>query len=111
MIVEYTRYKIDTQRREKFLADYKLAADSLRASNHCFSYELSQCTEDAGCFVLRLEWDSEEGHLQGFRNSPEFASFFSRVRAYVNDIEEMRHYKLTDAVGRGGAALQKTTDD
>jgi hypothetical protein len=30
MIVEYTRCKIDAPRREKFLADYKLAADSLK---------------------------------------------------------------------------------
>jgi quinol monooxygenase YgiN len=109
MIVEYTRYKIDPTRREKFLADYKLAADSLKSSTHCLSYELSQCSEDENSFVLRLEWDSEEGHLKGFRNSPEFTSFFSHVRAYVNDIEEMRHYKLTNTVGKGAAAFQKAS--
>jgi quinol monooxygenase YgiN len=103
MIVEYTRYKIDARRKERFLADYKLAGDSLKASKHCLSYELSQCSEDADQFVLRIEWDSEEGHLKGFRSSPEFGSFFSQVRAYVNDIKEMRHYKLTDVLGKGAA--------
>lgn len=44
MLVEYTRYKIDAQRQEKFLADYKLAADALKASAHCLSYELTQCS-------------------------------------------------------------------
>ena len=93
MIVEYTRYKIDEKRSKQFQEDYKKAAESLKASKNCLAYELSQCTEDPQYFILRLEWDSEEGHLQGFRKSPEFASFFAAVRPYVNDMEEMRHYQ------------------
>jgi quinol monooxygenase YgiN len=100
MIVEYTRYKIDEERRDAFLSDYGKAAESLRAAKNCLAYELTQSTEDAGYFILRLEWDSAEGHLKGFRSSPEFRSFFSLVRPYVNDIEEMRHYRLTDVKGR-----------
>jgi len=103
MIVEYTRYKIDTGQQDKFLADYSRAAESLQASKHCLRYELTQCTEDPAYFILRLEWDSEEGHLKGFRTSPEFAAFFTHVRPYVNEMEEMRHYKLTNVAGQGGA--------
>ena len=103
MIVEYTRYKIAAERQQKFAADYKQASESLKISKHCLAYELTQCTEDASQFILRLEWDSEEGHLKGFRTSPEFMTFFSHVRPYVNDIEEMRHYKLTGIGGKGGA--------
>src|SRR5437868_14058312 len=106
MIVEYTRYKIDADRQNKFLADYKLAAESLGASKHCVCYELTQCTEDPEQFILRLEWDSAEGHLKGFRSSPELSSVFIYVRPYVNDIEEMRHYRLTDIGGEGGGSGQ-----
>jgi hypothetical protein len=38
-----------------------------------------------------------EGHLQGFRTSPEFASFFAAVKPFVDRIEEMRHYDVTAA--------------
>jgi hemoglobin len=100
MIVEYTRYKIDQPRRAAFLDDYRKAAESLRAAKSCLAYELTHCSEDEACFILRLEWDSEEGHLRGFRNSSEFKSFFALVRPYLNDIEEMRHYRLTDVKGR-----------
>jgi len=100
MVVEYTRYKIEEPRRAAFLDAYRKAAESLRAAKNCLAYELTQCTEDEACFVLRLEWDSEEGHLKGFRNSAEFKSFFPLVRPYVNDIEEMRHYRPTDVRGR-----------
>jgi quinol monooxygenase YgiN len=100
MIVEYTRYKIEEKQRDAFVDDYRKAAESLEASKNCLAYELTQCTEDQDYYVLRLEWDSEEGHLKGFRNSPEFKSFFALVRPYVGNIEEMRHYRLTDVKGR-----------
>jgi hypothetical protein len=58
---------------------------------------VSRCTEDATQHVVRIEWDSEEGHMSGFRQSPEFRSFFEAVGPFVNDIEEMRHYQVLDA--------------
>ena len=111
MIVEYTRYKIPSDGEQAFLRDYEKAAEALRASRHCSSYELTQCTEDKTHFILRLEWDSEEGHLKGFRASQEFKSFFACVRPYVNDMEEMRHYQLTKVAGKGGAGQQSSAAD
>ena len=94
MIVEYTRYKIDSTRRETFEAAYTKAGVSLEASSHCLAYEFSRCTEDPDHYILRIEWDSEEGHLRGFRLSPEFRAFFATVQPFVKDIEEMRHYEV-----------------
>ena len=94
MIVEYTRYKIDDERRTTFEKAYKKAVESLAASSHCLAYEFSRCTEDPDHYVLRIEWDSEAGHLKGFRSSPEFRSFFACIQPYVKDIEEMRHYQV-----------------
>jgi hemoglobin len=100
MIVEYTRYHVDERRRDAFLDDYRKAAEWLEASGHCLAYELTECAEAAGHYMLRLEWDSPEGHLEGFRKSPEFRSFFAHVQPYVGDIEEMRHYRPTGIGGR-----------
>jgi quinol monooxygenase YgiN len=97
MIVEYTRYRIDEQRRATFEKAYKKAVESLAASRHCLAYEFSHCTEDSEHYVLRIEWDSEEGHLKGFRSSPEFRFFFASIQPYVKDIEEMRHYQVLSA--------------
>jgi quinol monooxygenase YgiN len=95
MIVEYIRYAIDDARSAEFEAAYAGASASLDASAHCLGYELSRCTEDPTRYSLRIEWDSAEGHMGGFRSSPEFRTFFSFIRPYVNDIEEMRHYQPT----------------
>jgi quinol monooxygenase YgiN len=95
VIVEYIRYSIDEERREAFESAYERAQTPLLASRHCLRYELSQSVDDPGSYILRIEWDSAEGHLQGFRRSPEFREFFEAVRPYVDDIQEMRHYRVT----------------
>jgi quinol monooxygenase YgiN len=96
MIVEYIRYEITEA--EPFLRGYESARAALDTSPHCLSYELSRCTEEPTSFILRIEWDSAEGHLEGFRKSPEFAAFLGAVRPFIANIREMRHYALTSIV-------------
>jgi hypothetical protein len=55
----------------------------------------SRCTEDPTQHVVRIEWDSEEGHMSGFRQGAEFRRFFEAVGPFVHDIDEMRHYQVT----------------
>ena len=98
MIVEYIRY--ETKDANAFTSAYERAREALDASRHCLAYELSRCTEDPQCFILRIEWDSAEGHLQGFRRSPEFGPFLAAVRPFIEDIREMRHYEVTTIARR-----------
>lgn len=100
MIVEYIRYKIPADMAEQFVSAYAEAGESLHASSHCQGFELSRCVEDPTSFILRIEWDSLEGHMEGFRKSPEFRQFFASIRPYVTHIDEMRHYELTPVHSR-----------
>lgn len=95
MIVEYVRYNVDSSQAGEFFAAYELASASMRASPHCLGYELSRCTEAKDHYVLRIVWDSHEGHLEGFRKSAEFKPFFAAVQPYTKNIDEMRHYDVT----------------
>jgi quinol monooxygenase YgiN len=95
MIVEYIRYSIEPSRAKDFVQAYETASTSMKDSPHCLGYELTQCTEARESFILRILWDSEEGHIKGFRTSPQFKPFFAAVQPFVNSIQEMRHYELT----------------
>lgn len=97
MIIEYIRYDIPESRAEEFLAAYRAAATELRSSTHCLAYEVSRCTEEQTSFMVRIEWDSIDGHLKGFRKESGFPSFFSKVKPFFEQIREMRHYEMTDA--------------
>ena len=56
----------------------------------------SKMEEEPELYILRIEWDSLDGHMKGFRNSPEFREFFRYVQPFFNNIQEMRHYDLTN---------------
>lgn len=99
MIVEYIRYTLEPDACAAFERDYARAALVLDASKHCLAYELSRCVDEPHRYLLRIEWDSAEGHLQGFRGSPEFREFLAAIRGYIGAIEEMRHYAPTAVVG------------
>lgn len=96
MTVEYIRYKVTEEQRQAFIDTYKDASQELEASEFCMAYELTECEEKAGQFILRIEWTSTEEHLNGFRKSDIFPLFFAKVKPYFNNIQEMQHYKLTD---------------
>lgn len=93
MITEYLRYTVAGAEQEAFGRDYAAAAAALRRSPFAKSFELCQCLDDPADFILRIEWTSVEDHLDGFRNSPEFAEFFGHIRKYLGQMREMRHYR------------------
>ena len=93
MIVEYLRYTIPAETQSAFLADYEAAMVPLLSSPYAGTFELCQCVEDPSQFILRIQWTSAEDHLQRFRGSAPFKSFFAHIRTYIGNIEEMRHYQ------------------
>lgn len=95
MIVEYIRYRVPAARDAAFFAAYERASAALQASPVCLAYELTRCEEAPDHYILRIEWTSTADHLERFRGSPEFRTFFQAVRPFVDDIEEMRHYGST----------------
>ena len=97
MTVEYIRIDVhDKERREDLLQAYRKASKVLDAAPECLAYEMSVCEEDEQSAVLRIEWESTEAHLQGFRQSAGFRDFFTAIGDFVKEIAEMRHYALTD---------------
>lgn len=94
MIVEYLRYRVTEETAADLAKAYEDAAGPLLESPHCLSYEVSRCAEEPTVFIVRIEWDSAEGHLEGFRRGPQFRRFFELVKPFFQQIEEMRHYEV-----------------
>ena len=94
MIIEYIRYKVTAEQRTAFIQSYTAASGQLDASPFCQSYEISECAEEPGLFVVRITWTSAEDHMNGFRKSSLFPGFFAHVKPFYTNILEMRHYNL-----------------
>ena len=94
MVVEYIRYTVPADRADGFVEAYRKAGGVLHADPHCVAYEVARGVEQPEHFVVRIEWDSIEGHEQGFRSSPGFGEFFAAVQPFFADIDEMKHYAV-----------------
>ncbi|MBC6697856.1 antibiotic biosynthesis monooxygenase family protein [Hymenobacter puniceus] len=96
MTVEYIRYRIAAGQQLAFLEAIRLANQLLATAPDCLSYQLAHCEEDAELFIWRIEWISVEQHLNGFRKSPEFGTFFQLVKPFYTSIQEMNHYAVME---------------
>jgi quinol monooxygenase YgiN len=94
MVVEIIRYNITPESAEHFKQAYTEAGNYLNSSPYCLSYEIVQGIEEPNNFIVRIEWDSVEGHMQGFRMGPDFQLFFALVRPFFNAVLEMKHYSI-----------------
>ncbi|MBX0292061.1 antibiotic biosynthesis monooxygenase [Hymenobacter sp. HSC-4F20] len=96
MTVEYIRYRIAAGQQLAFEEAVRHANQLLEAAPDCLSYQLAQCEEDQELFVWRIEWTSVESHLNGFRKSAEFGTFFQLVKPFYASIQEMNHYAVVE---------------
>ncbi len=95
MITEYIRYALPANRANELESAYGRASQWLDSSPHCFGYELSRCTEAPDHYILRIHWNSHDGHLKEFRSSDDFKHFYQEIAKFIPFIEEMRHYDIT----------------
>jgi quinol monooxygenase YgiN len=95
MTTEIVRYRIAAENAQAFETAYQQAEPILRGSQHCCGYRLLRGHEEPQNWILIIEWDSVEGHEQGFRKEPAFRDFFALVKPFLNDIQEMKHYEAT----------------
>jgi heme-degrading monooxygenase HmoA len=95
LILEYIRYRIDPSRTAEFDRAYREAGLLLDTSPHCLGWEAARSVDEPEKQIVRIEWDSADGHLQGFRKSADFPRFVAATRPFYNDIEEMTHYEVT----------------
>jgi heme-degrading monooxygenase HmoA len=93
-IVEYVRYDLPADRRPAFEAAYARVGGILDASPHCLGWELRRSVEEPGHYVVRIEWDSLDGHVRGFRESEPFRTFFGELSVFAEGRQEMAHYEL-----------------
>ena len=96
--VEIIRYNVASDQRSSFEEGYAKAGAILQKSPYCLGYEIIHGVDEPEHYIVRIHWTSKQDHMNGFRNSPEFGTFFNLVKPFYNNIEEMKHYEATPTV-------------
>lgn len=93
--VEVIRYDIPESQWKQFENAYESAGKILGKSKYCLAYSINKGSEEPSHYIIIIHWTSEHDHLNGFRKSADFMSFFTLVKPFYNQIQEMKHYNET----------------
>jgi quinol monooxygenase YgiN len=94
--VEIIRYHIPADEQQNFEAAYLAAGKHLQDSLYCLAYQVIHGIEEPHHYIVTIHWASKDDHMNGFRKGAEFPPFFELVKPFYNNIEEMKHYEVTN---------------
>lgn len=92
MILEHARFFVAEHEAEAFVSCYSKARELLLAAPGCRSATLRRGVEHRGSFLLLVEWDTLEDHLEGFRESASFVQWRGLLGPYFVAAPEVEHY-------------------
>jgi len=96
MITEIAYITIDPANAAKFEAAVAEASAVLRQAKGCHSMALERVIEDPSCYNLRVQWDTVDDHMKGFRESAGFARWRELAGPFFVQTPMVEH---TDSVG------------
>nr|WP_221381835.1 antibiotic biosynthesis monooxygenase family protein [Actinoplanes polyasparticus] len=102
MVLEVALIDILPGAEEAFAAAYKIAHPILASTPGCRSVRMTRGVESASRFVLLVEWDSVEAHLENFRNSERFPQWRGFIGEFFAKPPLVEHFLDVPAGDRPG---------
>jgi heme-degrading monooxygenase HmoA len=90
-ILEHVVLTIDPEQAGPYETAFAQARPLIENQPGCGGARLLRVLETAGRYVLLVEWATLEDHLEGFRNSPEFASWRELLHHFYVIPPEVEH--------------------
>ena len=81
-------------REEPFEEAFSSVAGLLAGSPGCRGFRLQRCLETPGRYLLLVEWESLEDHLEGFRMSPAYTQYRGALMGFYDAPPAVEHYEL-----------------
>ncbi len=94
MFIERAEIPVAPGKEDAFAA--AMASDGtalLAGARGCSSARVGRGVENPGIFILLLEWDSVESHVE-FTKTPEFDRFKTLVGPFFAGAPRMEHFKM-----------------
>ncbi|WP_127501423.1 antibiotic biosynthesis monooxygenase family protein [Actinoplanes solisilvae] len=110
MVLEVALIDVTPGAEEEFAAAYKIAYPILAGTPGCRSVRMTRGVESASRFVLLVEWDSVEAHLENFRNSERFPQWRGWIGQFFATPPVVEHFLDVPAGDRPGPDHNFFTD-
>jgi heme-degrading monooxygenase HmoA len=107
MVLEVALIDIQEGREDEFTEGYAKAVHLLTTTPGCRSVRMTRGVESPSRFVLLVEWDSVEAHLDNFRATERFAEWRGLIGPYFDGAPRVEHFVDVPATGQGTAAFSR----
>jgi heme-degrading monooxygenase HmoA len=92
MVLEVALIDVREGREGEFVAAYGKAYSILATAPGCRSVRMTRGVETSTRFVLLVEWDSIDAHLDNFRATERFAQWRSLIGPYFDGAPRVEHF-------------------
>ncbi|MCO8276292.1 antibiotic biosynthesis monooxygenase [Actinoplanes sp. TRM 88003] len=92
MVLEVALIDITPGSEDAFAAAYQIGHPILAGTPGCRSVRMTRGVESPSRFVLLVEWDSVEAHLENFRNSERFTQWRGLIGEFFAQPPLVEHY-------------------
>jgi len=96
VIIEIATITIIEGKELEFEQAFRVAQAYIADSPHSLNHQLTRCVEHPSRYILRIEWDSLEGHTVGFRGSAVFQEYRALLYPLYAAPPEVVHYTKID---------------
>ncbi|WP_432828349.1 antibiotic biosynthesis monooxygenase family protein [Dactylosporangium sp. CA-092794] len=92
MVLEVALIDVLEGREDEFAAAYRKAQEILVTTPGCRSVRMTRGVESPSRFVLLVEWDSVEAHLDNFRATERFGQWRGLIGPYFDGAPRVEHF-------------------
>jgi heme-degrading monooxygenase HmoA len=92
MVLEVGLIDVLAGREDEFAAAYRKGHEILATTPGCRSVRMTRGIETANRFVLLVEWDSVEAHLDNFRATDRFAQWRALIGPFFDGAPRVEHF-------------------
>ena len=92
MILEVAMLNVKPGTQEQFEVNFGEPQSIIESMNGYVSHQLQRCIEDAGRYILFVNWQTLEDHTVGFRESKEYDLWRSLLHEFYDPFPEVLHY-------------------
>ncbi len=92
MVLEVALIDVSPGQEDAFAAAYALAKPLLTTTEGYRSVRMTRGIESPSRFVLLVEWDSVEAHIDNFRNSDRFPQWRAHIGPFFAHPPTVEHF-------------------
>ena len=92
MILEHAPLSIRPGSEPDFEAAFAEAVPIISSMRGFRKVSLSRCLERPGSYLLLVEWERLEDHVEGFRRSPQFEEWKQLLHHFYDPAPTVEHY-------------------